>query len=176
MGDSKMSVQTSEKKVVSRTVAIGLGIVCIVLLVGLVGAILVYSSMIDNKNNKISDLNQQITSLSSQVAELVSIANLNESTAWLNFENISIQAGYENVWNFISAYAGYVSVQVFSLTADNIYVRVDYHSYGVNYNNQIDVGMGGTVVFPVLPATIQISVGNPDMTAATATVTIIYYY
>jgi len=171
-----MSVQTSEKKVVGRTVAIGLGIVCIVLLVGLVGAILVYSSIIDDKNNKISDLNQQITSLSLQVADLASIANLSKSIVWLNFENVSIQAGYENVWTFISTYAGYVSVQVFSLTADDIYVRVNYHSHGVHYDNQINVGMGGTAVFPVLPATTQISVGNPSMTAATATVTIIYYY
>jgi len=176
MRDSKITVQTSEKKVVSRTVAIRLGIVCIILLVGLIGAILVYSSMIDNKNSKISDLNQQITSLSSQVADLTSIANLNKSTAWLNFKNVSIQAGYENVWNFISTYAGYVSVQVFSSTADNIYVRVNYHSHGVNYDNQINVGMGGTAVFPVLPASIQISVGNPGMTAATTTVTIIYNY
>jgi hypothetical protein len=171
-----MSAQTREKKVVSRILAIGLGIVCIILLVGLVGAILVYSSSINNKNNKISDLNQQITSLSSQVADLTSIANLNESTAWLTFKNVSIQAGYENVWNFISTYAGYVSVQIFSSTADNTYVRVNYHSHGVNYDNQINVGMGGTAVFPVLPAPIQISVGNPDVTAATATVTVIYYY
>jgi cell division protein FtsL len=176
MEDSKISVQTSEKKVVSRTVAIGLGIVCIILLVGLVGAFLVHSSMIDNKNNKISDLNQQLTSLSLQVADLTSITNLTKSTVWLNFKNASIQAGYENVWNFISTHAGYISVQIFSLTADNIYVRVNYDSHGVNYDNQINVGMGGTAVFPVLPASIQISVGNPGMTSATTTVTIIYYY
>ena len=160
----------------SRTVAIGLGIVCIILLVGLVGTIIVYSSIIDNKNNKISDLDQQITSLSLQVADLTSITNLTKSTVWLNFKNVSIQAGYENVWNFISTYAGYISVQVFSSTADNIYVRVNYASHGVNYDNQINVGMSGTAVFPVLPASIQISVGNPGMTSATATVTIIYYY
>ena len=164
------------KKVVSRIVAIGLGIVCIMLLVGLVGAILVYSSMIYKKNNKISDLNQQMTSLSLQVADLTSITNLTKSTVWLNFKNASIQAGYENLWNFISTYAGYILVQIFSLTADNIYVRVNYDSHGVNYDNQINVGIGGTTVFPVLPASIQISVGNPGMTSATTAVTIIYYY
>ncbi|MCZ2808331.1 MAG: hypothetical protein O2V44_03145 [Candidatus Bathyarchaeota archaeon] len=171
-----MSAQTSEKRVVRRTVAIGLGIVCIMLLVGLVGVILVYSSMIDSKDDAISDLNQQITSLNSQVADLTSIANLSKSMYWLSFKNVSIRAGYENVWNFISKYAGYVSVQIFSSTADTIYVRVNYHSHGVHYDNQINVGMGGTAVFPVLPAPIQISIGNVDMTAVTATVTIIYYY
>lgn len=159
-----------------RTVALGLGIACIILLVSLVGAILVYSSTMNDKDDKISDLSQQVTSLSSQVANLTSIANLNKSTVWLNFKNVSIQAGYENVWNFISTYAGYVSVQVFSSTTADIYVRVNYAAHGVNYDNQINVGMGGTAVFPVLPASIQISVGNPGMTAVIATVTIIYYY
>ena len=160
----------------SRTVAIGLGIVCIILLVGLVGAILVYSSIIDNKNNKISDLNQQIISLSSQVADLTSVANLTKSTIWVNFENVSIQAGYETVWSRTANYAGYVVVQVFSSTTADSYVRLTYSSHGVNYDNQISVGMGGTAVFPVLPASIQISVGNPGMTAVTKTVTIMYYY
>ncbi|MCZ2809181.1 MAG: hypothetical protein O2V44_07505 [Candidatus Bathyarchaeota archaeon] len=114
--------------------------------------------------------------MSSQVADLISIANLAKSTIWANLENISTQAGYETGWNVIANYAGYVSAQVFSSTTDNIYVRVTYSSHGVNYDNQISVGIGGTAVFPVLPAPIQISVGNPGMTAATTIVTIIYYY
>ena len=166
-----------------RTVAIGLGIACVILLVGLVGVILFYSSMINDKNStindkdsQISDLNQQVSSLSSHVGNLSSIVNLAKSTIWINFENVSISAGYENVWNAAADYAGYVSVQVFSSTADNIYVRLTYHSHGVNYDNQINVGTGGTAVFPVLPAPIQMSVGNPGMTDATMMVSIIYYY
>jgi len=161
---------------VSRTVTIGLGIVCILLLVGLVGANLVYSSIINNKDSRIYDLSQQITSLSSQVTNLTSIANLTKSITWAYSENVSIQAGYESGWSFISNYAGYVSVQVFSSTTDELYVRVTYSSHGVNYDNQINVGMGGTAVFPVLPALIRISIGNPSATAATTTVRIIYCY
>jgi predicted PurR-regulated permease PerM len=178
-----MSDQTSEKKVVSRTIAIGLGIVCIILLVGLVGAILVYSSMINEKDNKISVLNQQLTnkdidihSLNSQVAYLTSIANLTKSTIWVGSKTIIIQAGSEAVWNATANYAGYVSVQVYSSTTGNTYVRVTYSSHGVNYDDQINVGIGGTAVFPVLPASIQISVGNPGTAVANATVTITYYY
>lgn len=166
-----------------RTVAIGLGIACVILLVGLVGVILFYSaiindknSMINDKNSQISDLNQQVSSLSSHVGNLSSIVNLAKSIIWINFENVSISAGYENVWNATADYAGYVSVQIFSSTADNIYVRLTYHSYGVNYDNQINVGTGGTAVFPVLPAAIQMSIGNPSMTDATMMVSIIYYY
>ena len=160
----------------SKTIAIGLGIVCIILLVGLVGAILVYSSMIDDKDSRIYDLSQQITSLSSQVTDLTSIANLTKSITWAYSENVSIQAGYESGWSFISNYAGYVSVQVFSSTTDELYVRVTYSSHGVNYDNQINVGMGGIAFFPVLPALIGISVGNPSMIAVNAIVMIVYYY
>ena len=135
----------------SRTVTIRLGIACALLLVGLVGAILVYSSMIDNKNNKISDLSQQVTSLSSQVTDLTSIANLTESTIWVNFKNVIISAGYETGWNVIANYAGYVSVQIFSSTKENIYVRVTYSSHGVDHEDQIIVGMGEQQFFRSSP-------------------------
>jgi hypothetical protein len=178
-----MRDQTSGKKVVSRKMAIGLGMVCIILLVSLVGTLLVYSSMLNEKNNEISALNQQlanrdmvIASLNSQVAYFTSIANLTQSTIWVNLKTISIQASSEAVWSEIANYAGYVSVQVYSSTAANTYVRVIYSSHGVNYDSQINVGSGGTGVFPVLPAPIQISVGNPTPTVANATVTIVYHY
>jgi len=164
-------------------VTIGLGIVCVILLVSLVGTILFYSSIINDKNStindknsQISDLSQQVTSSNSQVGNLSSIVNLAKSKIWKNFENVSISAGYENVWNAVAEYAGYVSVQIFSSTADNIYVRLTYNSHGVNYDNQISVGTGGTAVFPVLPAPIQMSIGNPGMTDATMMVTIMYHY
>jgi len=166
----------SEKKVVSRTVAIGLGIVCVILLVGLAGAILVCSSIINDRNNEIYDLRQQVASLSSQVADLTSITNLTKSTIWVNSNNVSIQAGYETVWNAVANYAGYVSVQVLSLTTAELYVRVTYSSHGVDFDNQTSVGIGGIAVFPVLPASIQVSVGNLGMTAVTTRVTVIYYY
>jgi cell division protein FtsL len=181
-----MSAQTSEKKVVSRKVAIGLVMVCIVLLASLVGAILVYSSMINDKDSKILELNQNITgkdsiisSLNSLVANLTifqAIANLARSTIWVNSKTVSIQAGYETVWNATATYAGYISVQVYSSTTSNTYVRATYSSHGVNYDSNMTVGMSGTAVFPVLPASIQISIGNPGTTVVNATVTIMYYY
>jgi hypothetical protein len=60
----------SEKKIVGRSVAVALGIGCIVLLEGLVGAVLVYTSMINEDNNTISSLNFQITDKDSQISSL----------------------------------------------------------------------------------------------------------
>ena len=50
----------SEKKVVSRSVAIIFGVIAIILAVGLVGAIVNYTSVLNNKDNKIMDLQNQI--------------------------------------------------------------------------------------------------------------------
>lgn len=53
----------SEKKVVSRNVAIALGIIVIIVLVGLVGAISSYTSIINDKDSQIQTLaNQKIDS------------------------------------------------------------------------------------------------------------------
>jgi hypothetical protein len=77
-----------------------------------------------------------------------------------------------NVW-----YAGYLSVNVSSSTSINTYVQVIYSVHGVNYDNTITVGASGTAVFPVLPASIEVRVGNTDLVnGATETVTITYYY
>jgi hypothetical protein len=64
---------------------------------------------------------------------------------------------------FSASYVGYVTVQVFTSTTDKTYARVIYSSHGVNYDNQIGVGTGGTTVFPVLPtSSIDIKIGNSN--------------
>jgi len=45
----------SEKKVVSRNITIALGIICIIVLVGLVGAVANYTSIINNKDKSYQD-------------------------------------------------------------------------------------------------------------------------
>jgi hypothetical protein len=60
----------SEKKTINRTVAITLGIICILLTVGLVGAIADYTSIINGKNNDISTRDSQIQTLTNQNNQL----------------------------------------------------------------------------------------------------------
>ena len=100
-----MAVKTSQKKVVGRTVAIALGIVCIVLVASLVGAIAVYTPMVNNlksqtaeKDDTISSLNSQISALNSSLNQISSstsskdsqIAALNLQVAGLNSQVSSI--------------------------------------------------------------------------------------
>ncbi len=89
----------SEKKVVSRRVAIAVGIICIVLVSGL-GGVVAYSTLIlsdknrtiDSLNSQISQLDANITSLQNEVNDLLlnatPVASINEITldpsAWVN--------------------------------------------------------------------------------------------
>jgi hypothetical protein len=173
MNETKSS-DTKPKKMVSRNVAIALGIVCIILVVGLLGAIL------------------QISSLNSRVNDLTDIANLDKSEVWVNDTTVTQTASNYTSWFYAPRYAGYVSVNVLSSTTSNTYVRVIYIFNGVNYDNQIGVGVSGTAVFPVsyshipYPITpfspvilppIEIRVGNTNLVGnATETITITYYY
>jgi cell division protein FtsL len=101
----KMVEKTSQKKVVGRTVAIALGMVCIVLLAGLVGAIVVYMPMVNNlqsqmteKDNTISSLNSQISDLNNSLNQIsnstsnkdTQIAALNSQVADLNSQISSL--------------------------------------------------------------------------------------
>jgi nitrate reductase NapE component len=187
MGEVKPS-ETKPKKMVARNVAIALGIICIVLVVGLVGAFAYYAS--------------QISSLNSEVGNLTYIASLDKSTVWVNDTTVTQTASNYTSWSFSADYAGYVSVNVQSSTTNNTYVRVIYSAYSINYDNTITVGTSGTASFPVLfaplafmtpsipPGTpprsfpysigytsIELRAGNTNTVGnATETVTITYYY
>jgi uncharacterized coiled-coil protein SlyX len=191
--------EKQEKKVVGRTVAIALGIICIILAVGLVGAVANYTSIISGKDNtiaskdseisfknfQIASLNTQITdkdntisSLQSQVADLTDITNLDKSKVWVNHHEISHEAGYYTYWTFSASYAGYVTVDIHDDNTTTTYVRAIYSAYGVKYDDQIHVVAGGKAVFPILPSSgIEIRIGNTNLLiGATETVTITYYY
>ena len=76
----------SEKKTVRRSVAIALGIICIVLASGLVGALAYYVSLVNDKDNAISMLNSQISQLTLNITNLQNQVNsiLNGSTPFLD--------------------------------------------------------------------------------------------
>jgi len=72
----------SERKVVRRSVAVALGITCIFLVVGVVGAVAVYNSMLNDRNDTIASKDSQLTSLNSQLSSLeFRISSLNTQVA-----------------------------------------------------------------------------------------------
>jgi hypothetical protein len=114
-------------------------------------------------------------------ANYYNIANLALSTVWVNDQTVSQPAGGIGVsytsWTESASYAGYVSVWVQSSSVSGTHVRVIYSSNGVNFDQEIVVSVGGTAVFPILPSSVQVEVGNANLSGgATETVTITYHY
>jgi len=79
----------SERKVVGRNVVIAVGIIAIILLVGLVGAIANYTSIINNKDSTIQTKESQIQTLTNQKNQLQTWLDgnetlLNQTQIWLD--------------------------------------------------------------------------------------------
>jgi len=64
------SSETTLKRVVRRSVAIALAMICIVLVAGIGGAILYYASVVSDKDKTISSQNSQISGLGNQKSQL----------------------------------------------------------------------------------------------------------
>jgi len=77
-----MSEQKPEKKVASRTVAIALGIIAIILVVGLVGAMINYNLTINGKDNTITTTTNQKNHLETLLNGNTTL--LNQTQTWLN--------------------------------------------------------------------------------------------
>jgi len=149
----------SEKKVVRRSVAVGLGIICILLIAGLGGALAYYVSTHHYTDSDYDSLNSQNTNL-------YNIVNLADSTVWVNDTTVTQTASNYTSWHFYGGYAGYVLVSVQTSTTDTTYVEVIYSAvysaYSINYDNTITVGTNGTAAFPVLfaPEAFMTTVGT----------------
>lgn len=158
--------EKADKKVVRRSVAIVLGIVCLALIAGLVYATI-------------------------QMVDFSNIVDLQKSKVWINDQPITFLPNSERDFSYTVDYAGYVTVQV---TTSNYttYAEVSYTfmisntPYGVYYEKRVYFDPANEeAVFPVLPpkdhvtiaGRIEIAIGNSDpLNNVTGNITIIYHY
>jgi hypothetical protein len=146
------------KKMVSRNVAIALGIICILL--GSLGYFAV------NLQNQVNDLNRNL--------------NLDKSVVWIN-EIVSQPArsfSYLQDGTFVADYCGYVVVWVTS-TSKNIFIQAIFEQSWITYDQVFNITSGtGYGAFAVIPChNIEITVGNYNLVdGATENVTVTYYY
>ena len=184
----------SQKKMVSRNVAIALGVVCILLIAGLGGAMAYYTMTINDKDNQINsanntinqfnatiaDQNNTIFSLNTQLAIFqnqirnIHVTGTENSTVWVNNQTRTGSEG--GVWDFYNvSSAGYVLILV-SSNYNSTIAEIAYTSKNLTlYDYQTNVGFGGIAVFPVLPTYVVI-VEITFSESSTATVTAIYCY
>lgn len=136
------------RKVVGRSVAIALGIVCILLIAGLGGAMAYYTTTINDKNNKIDSINAQlaaITGNNSNKNATEIIDQLNANITNLNNQVTQLQAelkGNEKLlsetqtWlsGNVTAYNNEVTLYTNELNQYNSYVADHTHT-DEDYNN-----------------------------------------
>ena len=153
----------SEKKMVRRSVAIVLGIACIILAVGLVGAFAYYVPMVNDRNSMIANLNDTV--------------NLAKFTVWIQNATAWPEGGNQ----FSAPYRGFIKVDLIctldpylSIPAIPITVRVTYATPGIAYDNNQTIFTAGSAFFPILPCD-SIFVGIYYLPSFDV-VTITYYY
>jgi uncharacterized coiled-coil protein SlyX len=146
----KMAQITSSKKVVSRTVAIGLGVVCIALAAGLVIALVLYAPMVANQqssdlqsqiadqdstiaslNSQVSSLNTQVSSLATQVASLKS--SLEQSYSLSDVQNITAELNQQ-----ISDYQAMLSLSKSGYLIQNYPMNQTAGTATAIYNDYLD--------------------------------------
>lgn len=181
---------------VRRSMAIVLGIVCILLIAGLGGAMVYYVSTHHHTDSDYDSLNSQNTNLNN-------IVNLNSSTVLVNNQTITQAAGNYTSWKFPAVNAGFILVDIENPTTNNIYIRVINDAallewfgshLGPSHTYQYDNQVNGypflfNNIFPVLPTyeyyfvnpqaipNLEIRIGNTNtVDNATLTVTITYHY
>jgi hypothetical protein len=151
----------SERKVLDIRVAILVGIICI-LAIGLVGDTLVIEQM----KGQISWAN-----------EVFDILNFACTRDWITTQTVSQPANSYSSWTNLTIYAGILYVNVLNSTTYKTYVEVIYETQGINYDERIEVRSGGSASFPLMPAWIEVRVGNSDpVSGATETVSMGFVY
>jgi len=194
--------ETKPRKMVSRNVAIALGIICIIL-----GAIIVsFFAVANNMNGTIRTDDNQINSLNSQINNLTDICGIWDNVVLFS-QNVTLQAGGTTSFPVFANYSGILSVEMegtneslLSQTWVRAFSRhwlypvygseygqvypVDYDETR-NYHGDFSDGQTGqmdTEYFPVLPYAnaaqpyAGIIIGNNSTQTVTEYVTITYYY
>lgn len=166
-------------------IAFALGIICIILVVGL---IVVYASMmntlentLEDKDNTIRSLNDQIYYINGQLGDLNDTLSMGKGVAWVSQQNVSQPAGSYTSMNFTAPYCGYIIVTIDYATTNNTYVRVIMSSdrFPVSIDEQNNQTFENPhIIIPVLYlSNIEVRIGNNNTdVGATETVTIQYYY
>ncbi len=162
MGDFKMG----RTKVVRRSVAIALVVLCVILLSTIFGIVAYYA-----------DSASRINSLQSEVDRLNRIVTFAESRVIASSSTISQPAGYSTGINFTAEYAGYVLVEISYSTTSNTTVAINYVSGIGPFYFKEGVGSANTRWYAIVPAVISVLIGNNNIRdSATEVVSITYVY
>jgi len=131
----------SEKKVVGRNVVIAVGIICMILAVGLVGAITNYTSIINTKDSTIQSKDSQMQTLTNQK---------NQLQTWLDGNKTLLNQTQTQIDSLNQTYLDYISTHSHSdseyntlqsaynnYKASHSHTNSEYDSLQSDYNNYV---------------------------------------
>jgi uncharacterized coiled-coil protein SlyX len=128
----------------------------------LTSQVLALQAGLDQVNSTIEDYKAAQKAYSSQIESMSNIISLNVSGPLFVSQSFTLAANTSvTFYTGNMLYAGYISVSVES-SSNTTYLQVAYLSYGVNYNQTVTVGTGGSAAFPVLPGDITVVIGNTE--------------
>ena len=135
-----------------------------------------YVTEIAYLNQQLLALNDTLTSAYSDLSSLEGILQLQTSGTLYDANFIQDANATTTVWNSQLDYAGYIVVQA-TASANTTYAEVIYSYAGANFDYNQTLGTSGTALFPVLPGTVVVKIGNTNQTATNGiTATVTYYY
>jgi len=128
------SEKKPEGKVVSRNVAIALGIICIILVVGLVGVMIDYTSIISGKDNAISSRASQISYLQSWLSRnITTYDNYVNDHNYTNEQYQNLRVQNTNLQNQIGDLTSILNLGESWTLVDNVTVSENYGTYTWGY-------------------------------------------
>ena len=135
-----------------------------------------YVLQIASLNAQLSDLNNTLTSVYTASLSDQQIAQLQKSGVMYQQDLTQNANSYTTIWSNDVGYAGYIVIQATS-TANTTYAEVLFTFGDATFDYNKTLGTSGTAVFPVLPSTVEIRIGNlMQADKNNATVTATYYY
>jgi len=134
------------------------------------------NAQITELNAELSAFNESYTALLSDYMSSQSIIQL-EKSGTLYSDSLTQDANSTTaLYSGELLYAGFITVTV-TATANTTFVRTSYSYGGLAYDYNQTVGNSGTVLFPVLPTTIDLTIGNVNQTAVNSVnATATFYY
>ncbi len=134
-----------------------------------------YVTQIAYLNQQLAALNDTLTEAYSNLYDLEAVLRL-EASGVLYSGTVNQTANTNaTVWNDYLDYAGYVLVEATALSSTTYaQVKYTYSDYTIDLNQTL--GTTGTAIFPILPATVEVKIGNLDTVENSANATVTYFY
>jgi hypothetical protein len=144
---SKMSGKpnsTEPKKVARKSVVVGIGLVCILLAVSLIGAFAYFVPMVNDKDNTISSLKAQISSQQSQISQL----NFSDTLHLGELKSLLDRDLPEWILNMTVTLEGNLTTAAFSVppTQSNLQLISGNQSIGVQWQGSVPNDSAGVKV------------------------------